>query len=114
MTLREKQSLFAAAVGLLIAQAYWDGYEITFGEAYRPPETAALYAEQGRGIKNSLHCSRLAVDLNLFRDGKYLTDTEDYRDLGEWWEELTPLARWGGNFSRPDGNHFSFTHGGRA
>jgi hypothetical protein len=111
MTLREKQSKFASLVATLIRQAEIMGYEVTFGEAWRPPETAALYARDGRGISNSLHTERLAVDINLFRNGRWLTTTEEHRPLGEWWERLSPECRWGGRFG--DGNHFSLEHDGR-
>jgi hypothetical protein len=112
MTLRQKQSLFVKYVALLIIQAEEMGYELTFGNAYRSPEEAARMAREGKGIKNSLHSDRLAVDFNLFRDGQFLSSTEAHRPLGEWWEKQHPLARWGGRFN--DGNHYSFTHGGRA
>jgi hypothetical protein len=112
MTLREKQSLFALYAARLILRAYELGYEVTLGEAWRSPEEAARLAKTGKGIARSLHTERLAIDLNLFRDGKYLTGTEDHRELGEWWEAQDALARWGGRFR--DGNHYSFTHGGRA
>ena len=113
MTLGQKQRLFAQLVGTLIAHAYTLGYELTFGEAWRSPETARAYAVQGKGIANSLHTKRLAVDLNLFRDGVYLTRSADYATLGAYWKGLHELARWGGDFSsRPDGNHFSLEHEG--
>lgn len=112
MTLREKQSLFVSLVAELIRYAMRQGFELTFGEAHRPVETAALYAKQGKGIANSLHTQRLAIDLNLFRDGKYLSSTESHRPLGEWWEAQHPLCRWGGRFR--DGNHYSLEHEGRA
>lgn len=112
MTLREKQSFFVSLVAALVRHAMQQGYELTFGEAYRPAETAALYAKHGKGIANSLHTQRLAIDLNLFKDGKYLSSTESHRPLGEWWEQQHPLCRWGGRFK--DGNHYSLEHGGRA
>lgn len=112
VTLREKQSLFANLAALLIIEAQNQGFEVTFGETYRSPEEAARLAALGKGIKNSLHCQRLAIDLNLFRDGKYLSSTESHRPLGEWWEQQHPLCRWGGHFN--DGNHYSLEHGGRA
>lgn len=63
-------------------------------------------------MKNSCHHVGLALDLILYdQAGNYLTKTEDYRRLGEWWETLHPLARWGGRFN--DGNHFSFEWEGR-
>jgi len=114
MTLRQKQSLFARHVALLILQAEKMGYEVTFGEAWRTPEQAARNAASGSGIANSLHTERLAIDLNLFKNGHWLSSTEAHRPLGEWWEKQHSLARWGGRFTRPDGNHYSFTHGGRA
>jgi hypothetical protein len=114
MTLGEKQRLFTRLIGKLIEYAYAQGYELTFGDAYRSPEQAKLNAAAGKGIVNSLHCERLAIDLNLFINGEYKTQTEDYRKLGEYWEALGADCRWGGRFSRPDGNHFSITHGGRA
>jgi hypothetical protein len=111
VTLREKQSLFAALVADLIDEAFQRGFEVTLGEAYRSPEEAARLAKLGKGIAQSLHTSRLAIDLNLFRDGVYLSSTESHRPLGEWWEALHPLCRWGGRFK--DGNHYSLEHGGR-
>lgn len=114
MTLREKQSHFLRLVATLIQQADVFGYALTCGEAYRSPEEAARLAALGAGITRSLHTQRLAIDLNLFIDGVYQTTTEAYRPLGEWWERQDVLCRWGGRFRRPDGNHFSLTHGGRA
>ena len=112
MTLREKQSFFATLVALLIQHATREGFEVTLGEAYRSPEDAARLAKAGKGIKNSLHTQRLAIDLNLFRDGKFLSSSESHKPLGEWWEQQHPLCRWGGRFK--DGNHYSLEHGGRA
>ncbi|EIH4172001.1 M15 family metallopeptidase, partial [Escherichia coli] len=53
---------------------------------------------------------RLAVDFNLFINGKYQADTDAYRPLGEYWESIG--GTWGGRFSRADGNHFSLEHNG--
>jgi len=111
MTLREKQSLFVRLIGLLIAEAYERGYELTFGEAWRTPEQARANAAAGKGIANSLHIDRLAVDMNLFKDGQFLSDSASHQPLGEWWEKLHPLCRWGGRFR--DGNHYSLEHEGR-
>ncbi|EJH2582295.1 M15 family metallopeptidase, partial [Escherichia coli] len=94
----------------LIHWAQEHGYRLTFGEAYRTPEQAALNAKSGKGIRNSLHTLRLAVDFNLFINGKYQADTDTYRPLGEYWESIG--GTWGGRFSRADGNHFSLEHNG--
>ena len=52
---------------------------------------------------------RNAVDLNLFKAGKYVALTEDHRPLGEWWESQG--GAWGGRFE--DGNHYSLEWKGR-
>lgn len=96
MTLSEKQQLFTIMVANLIHWAEEHGYRLTFGEAYRTPEQAALNAKKGSGITNSLHTRRLAVDFNLFVNGQYQTRTEDYLPLGEYWESLG--GSWGGRF----------------
>lgn len=115
MTLRQKQSIFVRNVVLLLQYAHAYGYDLTFGETYRSPEEAARLAKLGVGKKNSLHCQRLAIDLNLFKDGVYLKTTEDHRYLGEFWESLSDepdyRCHWGGRFG--DGNHYSIGHGGR-
>jgi hypothetical protein len=111
MTLSEQQRLFVKLIAQFILWAYDQGYEFTFGWAERPEWVAEIYAKQGKGIRNSLHTQRLAVDLNLFINGNYTTSEADYKPLGEKWETMHPLCRWGGRFS--DGNHFSMEYGGR-
>lgn len=115
MTLGQKQRAFVKLLARLIDHAYLLGYELTLGDAYRSPQQAAANAAAGVGIRNSLHTQRLAIDLNLFKDGQYLTDSAAHQPLGEFWESLSaPGLRccWGGRFSRPDGNHYSIEHGG--
>jgi hypothetical protein len=110
MTLSEKQRKFVSMVAQLIQFTYAYGYELTFGEAYRSPERAAANAARGLGISNSLHTKCLAIDLNLFINGVYQTDSEAHRPLGEYWESLG--GTWGGRFKKPDGNHYSLEHEG--
>lgn len=112
MTLGQKQRLFTSFVGKLIVWAYEHGYELTLGDAYRDPAQAAANASKGTGIANSLHTKRLAIDLNLFQGGLYMTDSAVYKPLGDFWKTLHQDCCWGGDFSKPDGNHFSFTHEG--
>ena len=92
MSLREQQSEFVRKVALLILFAYEQGYELTFGDAW---------AKDGHKYA-SLHYDRLAIDFNLFKDGKYLTETKDHELLGAFWETLD--GSWGGHFG--DGNHY--------
>lgn len=134
MTLGEKQRKFVRMVADLIIYAYDHGYEMSFGEAKRSDEQAEINAmgtngrkslclmiermfpllamkianNVGSGIRGSLHEVSLAVDLNLFKDGRYLASTEDHRTLGEYWESIG--GTWGGRFN--DGNHYSLEHNG--
>ena len=113
--LSQLQQKFTLMVAKLILWAYEQpGYGLTFGEALRTPAQAQTYAAQGRGIDHSLHCIKLAIDLNLWINGVYQTETEAYTPLGEYWESLG--GAWGGRFQKPavpDGNHFSLAYGGR-
>lgn len=102
MSLGNKQRKFSLMIAQLIVWAYEQGYEVTLGHALRCPDCPV-------GRKTSLHKSKLAVDLNLFKDGVYLTTTEDHRPLGEKWESMG--GSWGGRFN--DGNHYSIEHQGR-
>jgi hypothetical protein len=49
------------------------------------------------------------VDFNLFRDGQWLSKSDDHKFLGEYWESIG--GSWGGRFG--DGNHYSLAHEGR-
>jgi hypothetical protein len=78
---------------------------------------ALAVSNNPRGVRSpvmTLHRLGLAADVMLFRDGVPLVRSEDYTFLGEWWEKQHELCRWGGRFTRPDGNHFSLTHEGRS
>jgi len=97
-TLREAQSRFAHLLGHLLLFASSQGYELTLGDAM---------ATSGH-CRNSFHYRRLAIDLNLFRDGKYLTTTAAHEPLGRFWKSLDARCSWGGDFTSPDGNHYSY------
>lgn len=114
MNINDLQWEFSLNVANLIKHIFDSGYKCSLGEAYRTPLQAAIYAESGTGIKNSLHCKRLAIDLNIFdRRGNYLNDSTEYELFGSYWKSLHPSNRWGGDFhDRPDGNHFSMTDDG--
>ena len=112
MTLGEKQRLFAKLFGEFLVWIYAHGYEVTFGDAYRDPRLHGAVGEKaGYGASSSCHKLRLAVDLNLFFEGKFLASTEAHRVLGEKWESMHYLCSWGGQFN--DGNHYSFEHEGK-
>ncbi|MCZ6898329.1 MAG: M15 family metallopeptidase [Betaproteobacteria bacterium] len=95
MSLGNQQRKFTLMVSDLINWAYQQGFELTFGDAW---------ATDGHMV-GSFHYKRLAVDLNLFKDGEYLTKTSDHKPLGVYWKSIG--GTWGGDFKRKDGNHYS-------
>ena len=102
MTLGNKQRKFTKMIAELILWAYEEGYEITLGHSMRCQDCPV-------GRKHSNHKIKLATDLNLFKDGVYLTSTTAHAPLGEKWESMG--GDWGGRFK--DGNHYSLEHNGR-
>lgn len=109
MTLREKQSKFVLMLPLLIAKATELGYELTLGDAFRDQRVFGVLGERkGYGHSKSAHKVRLAIDINLFKNGVFCGDTEAHKPLGEFWESIG--GTWGGRFN--DGNHYSLEHDG--
>lgn len=137
MTLSEVQRAYSTCLGKLLERVNsTPRYACTLGEGWRtdvmaelnslpldirhrvadaiqglaPGLSHAIAVSTGMGIAHSVHRLRLAQDLNIFKDGQYTTNPEDYRPFGEWWKQQHPLARWGGDFK--DYDHFSFEYGG--
>lgn len=108
-TLGQKQRRFGRMVAQLLNKLLEMGYEYTLGDAYRDPRVHGGWGQKrSYSAGKSVHKVRLAIDLNLFKDGKYLTRTEDHRPLGEYWESIG--GTWGGRWN--DGNHYSLPHQG--
>jgi hypothetical protein len=97
MKLREARVKFTSLLPLLIAKAIELGYEIAIGPDHEKHK------------KNSLHFDGLAKDFDLYKNGVWLTKTEDHQALGEYWESIG--GAWGGRWG--DGNHYSLAYGGR-
>lgn len=116
-----RQVLFTRCLAKLIDYATSRGYELTLAEIglvyhRKRRDAPGKTFEDGEHMRDSLHYSRLAADLNLFVGGEYITNSDHpaWVDLGSYWKGLDILAAWGGDFSRPDGNHVSIRWGGRA
>jgi len=82
------------------------GYECKLNEIYRTKEQAEIYEREGKGIRNSLHCSGLAADIYIGKFNKLLETAEQYKKFGDYWKKLNPHNRWGGDFDRVDAVHF--------
>lgn len=104
MTLGALQRKFTLMLGKLILKAYELGYELTLGEGYD---------DDGVGhMQGSMHYIRLAQDLNLFKDGIWLSGGPEAEKghgmLHDYWDEL------GGAKRIPrDLNHYSMEYQGR-
>ena len=109
MTLSQKQRKCSQLIGQLIGWAYENGYEIVLGHAWRTKEEQLAYYNSGASkVKVGKHPKCLAIDINLFKDGKYLTETPDYKPLGDYWKSLDSECVWGGDWGW-DGGHFQYT-----
>ncbi len=111
MRLGAKQELFARLYAHHLVWLHDRGYETRLGD---------VWAREGHR-KGSNHYKKLAADINLFRDGRYLSKTSDHLESGEMWESRHELCRWGGNWDKDDhpgepgeddGNHYSLIHEG--
>jgi len=104
MSLLQLQWRFAKMVPRLLDKAHELGFEVAIGDVFRDPRVHGAFGEKaGYGRSRSCHKLKLAVDLNLFRDGVFLQETSEHLQLGEWWESQG--GSWGGRFG--DGNHYS-------
>lgn len=97
-----RQQVFTMNVAKLIMYVNANGYQVTFGETVRSKDEAEANAKKGIGIRDSNHCYRMAIDLNFFKDGKYLKNGKDYKFAGTYWQSLNKYNEW---FAK-DGNHF--------
>ena len=111
MTLSQRQQMFTAMIGQLISYAYQSGYKLTFGDAYRDPRVFGAYGEKkGYSHPKSTHKIRLAVDFNVFRNGKFLEGDEAnkaHNELHDYWDILGGAKR-----IDNDLNHYSLEYKG--
>jgi len=121
MSLRTAQEVFAKNTISLYQFILSQDFTFTYGEVYRTDVQAWINSQPtdstlvchvanktitvqyplpvgGVGILKSKHRDRLAVDINIFKDGSLVDGKEILQPLGNYWETLDPLNRWGGNF----------------
>lgn len=105
MKLGQQQELFTELIAKLITYMYSQGYKVRVGDFSAKPRDPLEHKA------NSQHYVHCAADLNLFKDGVWLTKTEDHKAFGDYWEGLHPACRWGGRWQ--DGNHYELLEGWR-
>jgi hypothetical protein len=95
MNIGQHQEAFTHDLVKLFLKGFELGYECRIGEVQRMPEMQAVYVQTGRSKTfKSMHLKRLAADLYWMKNGKVIYPQE----LGEYWESLNPLNRWGGSW----------------
>lgn len=102
MSLGSKQKVFTKNVVKLIDFAHSLGFDITLGEATRRQMVQDHYLKTGKStVKYSQHQKKLAIDLNFFYSGKYITGDNAkgiLQVVGDYWESLHDDNVWGGNW----------------
>jgi hypothetical protein len=98
-TLNQKQWIMAEMVEYLLRYARLKGYQVRIADAHAVDRHRA----------GSCHYLFLAVDIDLFKNGKYLDQTPSHKPLGDFWKNMGGI--WGGSWG--DGNHYSVEHEGR-
>jgi len=106
--LSEHQQNFTKDLVKLNIKAEELGIGLTLGDGYRSQEQQEIYfkTKKTRTLKSN-HLKRLAQDYNFFINGNLTYKHPLIFKLGEYWESLNKLNRWGGNFKGfYDGPHF--------
>lgn len=102
MKLMDARQLFTKLKAQLVLWIIEQGYEVMEGQ------------DGLKHMQGSLHYVGVADDLLICKDDVWLKDTEQYRFAGEKWKSMHEMCRWGGDFKKADGNHFSLTWEGKA
>lgn len=115
MSLSDEQWLFLKDVSKLIAFAAQHEYKLTGEWLFRNEEVQRKLVNEGLSkTMNSYHLKKLAIDLNVFFQGRLLSGKKDWNEikfLGDYWESLNEKNRWGGDWNmndKPDGFIDSF------
>ena len=118
----DKQVRCSYAHTLLELEIVRQGYTWANGDAERRSGAYGEYGEKkGDSARYSMHKLRLARDFYVFDVSsgrrRYMRKTSEYESLGLFWIELGKFfdwpLEWGGSGARSDGNHFSYSHGGK-
>jgi len=104
----DKQVEFTKDMALLIQYATDLGYKPVVAEVARTMYQQRHYVSIGRSwTYNSYHLKKRAVDILLFDEGgHWIQDKYAYEQLADYWETLSPYARSGVRWRKPDIFHY--------
>ncbi len=107
MSLSDRQWTFLQNISKLIQEAQRLNIKLTGGELYRTQYQQERYVATGKSkTMHSKHLSRLAMDFNFFVDGRLTYELEDVKELGRYWESLSPTNQAGMFWKFRDTPHF--------
>lgn len=125
MRLSERQVYFRNMFSVFLVWAISKGYNFSIGEVFRPGKLRYccphcrkdfefnlqdVYVRMKRSkAKHSKHQDKLAFDIFLYKDGKFVTAKGAYHPLARFWVKLDKRNRWGGNFVGLD-DPYHFEH----
>lgn len=109
-TLGQLQREFSLCLAKLILHIYDSGYQVSMAEGYVADTDRKDGDYDGPHRHDGGHYKRIAQDLNVFKDGVWLSKGTEpiWRQLGKFWEAIHPDARW----DPTDPNHFGLKHKG--
>ena len=116
MTKNEKRVLFLRCLQRLVRFTERRGIELFEIEGHRTLKRQKELVKAGKSwTLNSKHILKRAKDLGIFKKSRTANGTfkrivdwngDSYTCLGEYWESLHPLCRWGGRWKARDAVHF--------
>jgi len=108
----EEQAKFATDLAKLILYINSQEYTLSLGEVWRTQYQQDHYVATGLSkTKHSKHQDRIAVDLNIFKNGKLIFKNGKLiicpKEIGTYWKSLSNANVWGGDWKSPyDPGHF--------
>jgi hypothetical protein len=111
MSLGKKQEKFARLLPALLNHIHLMGYEARLGDLFRDSRVHGdVGVKMGYGHKNSCHKLKLAIDINLTKDGVYLEGAAAqiaHNQIHDYWDMVGGSER-----IAHDLNHYSLEHQG--
>jgi len=107
MNLKQQRWIFTENVIKLISYINSiENYNCAISYVVRSEQEQQRLYNINVGSKISQHTKGLAIDILIYNNGVYLTDTKYYEKAGIYWKNLDNNNIWGGDFKHQDGNHF--------
>ncbi|AQW84183.1 putative cysteine peptidase, peptidase M15 family [Campylobacter pinnipediorum subsp. pinnipediorum] len=100
MPLGKEQEDFTKDLNKLLTYLHNNNYNVRCGELFRTQEQQEIYYQRKlTKTKNSYHTKKLAIDLFIFKDNQWLKTKEQLQLIGDYWESLSNINKWGGNYN---------------